>query len=42
MERPNILWLMTDEQRKDSLGLYGSRWAQTPNLDRLAAGGGGL
>lgn len=39
MDRPNILWLMTDEQRKDSLGLYGSPWAQTPNLDRLAAGG---
>jgi len=35
----NILWLMTDEQRKDSLGLYGSSWAQTPNLDRLAAQG---
>jgi arylsulfatase A-like enzyme len=39
MDGRNILWLMTDEQRKDSLGLYGSSWAQTPNLDRLAAGG---
>lgn len=28
---------MTDEQRCDSLGCYGSPWAQTPNLDRLAA-----
>ena len=35
-DRPNILWLMTDEQRADSLGAYGSPWAQTPNLDRLA------
>lgn len=35
----NILWLMTDEQRADSLGLSGSPWAKTPNLDRLAAGG---
>lgn len=34
---PNILWLMTDEQRCDSLGFYGSSWAQTPGLDRLAA-----
>ena len=38
-ERPNILWLMTDEQRRDSLGCYGSAWAQTPNLDRLAREG---
>jgi arylsulfatase A-like enzyme len=37
--RPNILWLMTDEQRTDSLGCYGSPWARTPNLDRLAAEG---
>lgn len=39
MPRPNVLWLMTDEQRTDSLGCYGSAWAQTPHLDRLAAGG---
>lgn len=37
--RPNILWLMTDEQRTDSLGCYGSPWAHTPNLDRLASQG---
>lgn len=36
MSGPNILWLMTDEQRTDSMGCYGSSWAQTPNLDRLA------
>jgi len=24
---PNILWLMADEQRTDSLGCYGSTWA---------------
>ncbi len=38
-DRPNILWLMTDEQRCDSMGCYGSTWARTPNLDRLANGG---
>ena len=38
-EKPNILWLMTDEQRTDSLGCYGSSWAQTPNLDRIAGEG---
>jgi len=37
--RPNILWLMTDEQRTDSLGCYGSSWAATPGLDGLAAEG---
>jgi arylsulfatase len=37
--KPCILWLMTDEQRPDSLGCYGSRWAFTPHLDDLAAEG---
>ena len=37
--RPNILLLYTDQQRWDSLGCYGNRLAQTPNLDRLAAEG---
>lgn len=37
--RPNVLWLMTDEQRPDSLGCYGSSWARSPRLDELAAGG---
>lgn len=37
--KPNILWLMTDEQRTDSMGCYGSSWAKTPNLDRFAEQG---
>ncbi|MBT3380281.1 MAG: sulfatase-like hydrolase/transferase [Lentisphaerae bacterium] len=36
---PNILLLMTDQQRYDSLGCYGAEFAHTPNLDRLAAEG---
>lgn len=36
---PNILLIMTDQQRWDSLGCYGASWVQTPNLDRLAAEG---
>ncbi|MCC2685019.1 MAG: sulfatase, partial [Paenibacillaceae bacterium] len=36
---PNILWLMTDEQRTDSLGCYGSAWAKSPYLDRYAREG---
>jgi len=37
--RPNILWLMTDEQRADSLGYMGTPWACTPHLDQLATTG---
>jgi arylsulfatase A-like enzyme len=38
-QRPNILWLLTDEQRADSLSYEGTPWARTPNLDRLAREG---
>jgi arylsulfatase A-like enzyme len=38
-ERPNVLWIMTDEQRTDSIGAYGGTWTRTPALDRLAAAG---
>lgn len=36
--RPNILWL-TSEDNGPHLGCYGDEYANTPNLDRLAAGG---
>jgi arylsulfatase len=36
---PNILVLMTDQQRYDSLGSYGATIANTPNLDQLASEG---
>jgi arylsulfatase A-like enzyme len=38
-QHPNILWLMTDEQRADSLGYAGAPWAHTPHLDQLARSG---
>ena len=38
-DHPNILWLMTDEQRLDSLGYTGTSWSRTPNLDRVALSG---
>jgi len=38
-ERPNLLWIMTDAQRRDSIGAYGNPFVKTPNLDRLAEGG---
>jgi len=37
--KPNILILMTDQQRYDSTGSYGCEAAHTPNLDRLAKEG---
>lgn len=37
--RPNVLFIMTDEQRKDTLGCYGNAKAITPAIDGLAARG---
>lgn len=38
MATPNILLLMTDQQRWDAMGCSGN-WVQTPNLDRIASEG---
>ena len=38
-DRPNILFLMTDQQRGDCLGADGHPAVRTPNLDRIAAEG---
>ena len=35
-DKPNILWICTDQQRFDTLGCYGNPYVHTPNLDRLA------
>lgn len=35
----NILFVLTDQQRKDSIGAYGDASAETPHLNRLAADG---
>lgn len=37
--RPNILFILTDDQGWPTLGSYGSTRVPTPNLDRLAAEG---
>ena len=37
--RPNIIFIITDDQRWDSLGLTGHPFAKTPHLDRLAREG---
>jgi len=36
---PNIILIMTDQQRVDTIGALGWPWAQTPQLDALAAQG---
>jgi arylsulfatase A-like enzyme len=38
-KRPNILWIMMDDGRADTLGCYGRSWARTPHMDALAATG---
>ncbi|MCU0959642.1 MAG: sulfatase-like hydrolase/transferase [Pirellulaceae bacterium] len=34
-DRPNIIFLLTDDQRDNTLGSLGHPFVQTPNLDRL-------
>lgn len=38
-ERLNILLILTDQHRYDTLGCYGAEMCRTPNLDQLAARG---
>lgn len=37
--RPNVLLVVTDQQRFDTLGCYGNPYVDTPNLDKFAQGG---
>jgi N-acetylglucosamine-6-sulfatase len=37
--RPNVVFILTDDQRWDQLGCAGHPYLQTPHLDRLAAEG---
>ncbi|TDF92816.1 DUF4976 domain-containing protein [Paenibacillus piri] len=39
MEKPNILWICTDQQRFDTMGCYGNSFVKTPNIDKLAKNG---
>ena len=38
-ERPNILFIMSDQHRHDYVGCAGAKFIRTPNLDSLAARG---
>ena len=34
-DRPNVIFIMTDQERYDTIGALGFPWMKTPNLDRL-------
>ena len=38
-KRPNILFMLTDDQRWDAIGLGGSKHLRTPHMDRLGKEG---
>lgn len=38
-QRPNILYIMTDQQHAGMMSVTGNPWLQTPNMDRLAKSG---
>ena len=37
--RPNIIFILTDDQRYDAMSCAGHPWLKTPNMDRLAEEG---
>ncbi|MFV0591560.1 MAG: sulfatase [Draconibacterium sp.] len=39
VERPNILYIMTDDHSYQTISAYDNRLIQTPNIDRLASDG---
>jgi arylsulfatase A-like enzyme len=39
MRPPHIIFIITDQQRADTIGAWGHPHMHTPNMDRLAAGG---
>ncbi len=38
-QKPNILFLLADDQRADAIGVAGNSTIKTPNIDNLARGG---
>jgi N-acetylglucosamine-6-sulfatase len=38
-KQPNILFILTDDQRWDALGLAGNKYLKTPNMDRIGKEG---
>ena len=38
-DKPNFLFIITDQHRADHIGCYGNKIVQTPNIDSLATRG---
>ncbi|MCP4378006.1 MAG: sulfatase-like hydrolase/transferase [bacterium] len=38
-KRPNLLFIMTDQQRFDALSIAGNKVLKTPNMDRIGREG---
>ena len=38
-DRPNILWVVSEDNSHHWLGCYGNKQVRTPNIDQLAAEG---
>ena len=38
-ERPNILFINTDQQTWDAFSAFGNKWVKTPNMDRIRRNG---
>lgn len=38
-DKPNILWLTSEDNSVNWIGCYGNKYAETPNIDRLAKEG---
>ena len=38
-QRPNVIFILTDDQRWDALGIAGNKIIQTPQIDTLATSG---
>ncbi len=38
-KRPNVLFILTDDQRWDALGIAGNKHLKTPNMDRIGKEG---
>ncbi len=39
VERPNILWITSEDNNVNWVGCYGNEWVKTPHIDGLAAEG---
>ena len=35
-KKPNLIFIMSDQQRFDTISCYGNDWINTPNLNKLS------